>query len=70
MEPFALSRDTRRLLSEMGHDVSVDFNWPVWGQAAGILVGGKSIADIESGDGKRLNGAMDSRSVSGEAVGY
>ncbi|CAN7293618.1 gamma-glutamyltransferase [Rhizobium sp. LjRoot254] len=70
MEPFALSRDTRKLLSEMGHDVNIDFDWPIWGQAAGILVGGKSIEEIASGDGVRLNGAMDSRSVSGKAVGY
>jgi gamma-glutamyltranspeptidase/glutathione hydrolase len=70
MEPFALSRDTRKLLSEMGHDVNIDFNWPIWGQAAGILVGGKSVEEIEGGDGARLNGAMDSRSVSGKAVGY
>jgi len=70
MEPFALSRDTRKLMSEMGHDVNIDFDWPVWGQAAGILIGGKSIEEIDSGDGMRLNGAMDSRSVSGKAVGY
>jgi gamma-glutamyltranspeptidase/glutathione hydrolase len=50
--------------------VYIDFDWPIWGQAAGILVGGKSIEEIESGDGMRLNGAMDSRSVSGKAVGY
>jgi gamma-glutamyltranspeptidase/glutathione hydrolase len=70
MEPFALSKDTRKLLSEMGHDVNIDFDWPIWGQAAGILVGGKNVEEIANGDGARLNGAMDSRSVSGKAVGY
>lgn len=70
MEPFALSRDTQRLLSEKGHDVGVDPSWTIWGQAAGILVGGDSVKAIEAGDGARLNGAMDSRSLSGEAVGY
>ena len=41
-----------------------------WGQAAGILVGGKSLAEIEKGGGARYNGAIDSRAASGEAVGY
>ncbi|MGV3549842.1 gamma-glutamyltransferase [Rhizobium sp.] len=70
MEPFALSPDTQRLLAEMGHTVGIDPNWTIWGQAAGILVGGDSIAAIEEGKGPRLNGAMDSRSLSGKAVGY
>ena len=70
MEPFALSRDTQRLLSEMGYDIGIDPNWTIWGQAAGILVGGDSVKAIEAGKGARLNGAMDSRSLSGRAVGY
>jgi gamma-glutamyltranspeptidase/glutathione hydrolase len=70
MEPFALSRDTQKLLAEMGHDIGIDPSWTIWGQAAGILVGGDSVREIEAGDGARLNGAMDSRSLSGKAVGY
>lgn len=70
MEPFALSRDTQKLLAEMGYDVGIDPGWTIWGQAAGILVGGDSVSAIEAGDGVRLNGAMDSRSLSGKAVGY
>ncbi len=70
MEPFALSSDTLKLLTEMGHDVRIDANWPVWGQAAGILVGGKNLAEIEKGGGARYNGAMDSRAASGAAQGY
>ncbi len=70
MEPFALSSDTLKLLTEMGHDVRIDASWPVWGQAAGILVGGKNLAEIEKGGGARYNGAMDSRAASGAAQGY
>ena len=44
--------------------------WPVWGKAAGILVGGKDLATIKKGDGARYNGAMDSRVESGLAAGY
>ncbi|MCO4319476.1 gamma-glutamyltransferase [Phyllobacterium sp. 21LDTY02-6] len=70
MEPYALSADTMKVLTEMGHDVGIDKAWPVWGQAAGILVGGKSLAAIEEGGGARYYGAMDSRSGSGAAKGY
>lgn len=70
MEPFALSRDTLKILAEMGYDVGIDPNWTIWGQAAGILVGGDSLGAIESGKGARLNGAMDVRSLTGRAVGY
>ncbi len=70
MEPFALSSDTLKLLTEMGHNVWIDASWPVWGQAAGILVGGKNLAEIEKGGGARYNGAMDSRAASGAAQGY
>lgn len=70
MEPFALSRDTLKILADMGHNVGLDPGWPIWGQAAGILVGGKSLAEIEAGGGARLNGAMDSRAPAGAAVGY
>ncbi|WP_426127672.1 gamma-glutamyltransferase [Pararhizobium sp. PWRC1-1] len=70
MEPFALSSDTLKLLTEMGHDVQIDASWPIWGQAAGILVGGKNLPEIEEGGGARYNGAMDSRAASGAARGY
>ncbi|MDB5524643.1 MAG: ggt [Rhizobium sp.] len=70
MEPFALSPDTLKVLGAMGHNVQIDMNWPIWGQAAGILVGGKSLGEIKDGDGARLNGAMDSRAASGAARGY
>lgn len=70
MEPFALSSDTMKLLTEMGHDVGIDASWPVWGQAAGILVGGRNLSEIEEGGGARYNGAMDSRATSGAARGY
>lgn len=70
IEPFALSRDTEKLLAEMGHDVGIDPKWTIWGQAAGILVRGDSVKDIETGKGARLNGAMDVRSATGSAKGY
>ncbi|MEK1889184.1 MAG: gamma-glutamyltransferase [Phyllobacterium sp.] len=70
MEPYALSSDTRKLLTEMGHDVDIDKDWTIWGSAAGILVGGESLGDIDEGGGARYNGAMDSRATSGAAKGY
>ncbi|QND54963.1 gamma-glutamyltransferase (plasmid) [Phyllobacterium sp. 628] len=70
MEPYALSADTRKVLSDMGHVVQIDKDWSIWGQAAGILVGGESLSVIEKGDGARYNGAIDSRASSGEAKGY
>ena len=66
-EPHALSPDTVRLLTGMGYDVT---GGPLWGQAAGILVGGESLAEIEAGGGARYNGAIDSRAASGAAMGY
>ncbi|MGJ4858171.1 gamma-glutamyltransferase [Labrys sp. La1] len=70
-EPQALSPDTVKLLVEMGYKVDEgDPAWPVWGKAAGILVGGKDLATIKKGDGARYNGAMDSRVESGLAAGY
>lgn len=70
MEPYALSPDTRKLLSAMGHDVQVDENWTIWGQATGILIGGEGLAEIEAGGGARYNGAVDSRIGAGAARGY
>jgi gamma-glutamyltranspeptidase/glutathione hydrolase len=69
-EPYALSPDTMRVLEGMGYNVAVDKNWPFWGQAAGIMVGGKSLSEIAAGGGARYNGAMDSRAGSGTAGGY
>jgi gamma-glutamyltranspeptidase/glutathione hydrolase len=69
-EPYALSPDTMRLLEGMGYNVGIDKNWTIWGQAAGIMVGGKSLAEIATGGGARYNGAMDSRAGSGTAAGY
>ncbi|BCG83153.1 gamma-glutamyltransferase [Mesorhizobium sp. 113-3-3] len=68
VEPFGLSLDTERLLAGMGYHL--DLSDQTWGQAAGILVGGKSLAEIEKGGGARYNGAIDSRAASGEALGY
>jgi gamma-glutamyltranspeptidase/glutathione hydrolase len=72
IEPFALSADTLKVLRAMGHDIGPDKSWPVWGQAAGILIGGKTAADIAKGQtgGPRYFGAMDSRAASGAARGY
>ncbi|TGQ63395.1 MAG: gamma-glutamyltransferase [Mesorhizobium sp.] len=68
VEPFGLSPDTERLLASMGYHI--DLSDRTWGQAAGILVGGKSLGEIEKGGGARYNGAIDSRAASGEALGY
>jgi gamma-glutamyltranspeptidase / glutathione hydrolase len=69
-EPRALSPDTVKLLTGMGYDVHDDPNWLIWGQAAGILVGGKNLGEIGAGGGARYNGAIDARAGSGAAVGY
>ncbi|MDX8455663.1 gamma-glutamyltransferase [Mesorhizobium sp. VK9D] len=68
VEPFGLSPDTERLLAGMGYHL--DLSDQTWGQAAGILVGGKSLSEIEKGGGARYNGAIDSRAAAGEALGY
>jgi len=70
LEPYTLSPDTIRSLIAMGHTLDDGSGPPQWGQAAGILVGGKSLADIEKGGGARYNGAMDSRASEGSAGGY
>ena len=69
-EPYALSPDTIRALIAMGHTMDDGSGPPVWGQAAGIVVGGKSLKDIEKGGGARYYGAMDSRATEGSARGY
>ncbi|SFN84468.1 gamma-glutamyltranspeptidase / glutathione hydrolase [Mesorhizobium sp. NFR06] len=68
VEPFALSPDTQKLLAGMGYHL--DLSDETWGQAAGILVGGKSLGEIEKGGGARYSGAIDSRAAAGEALGY
>jgi len=70
VEPYALSPDTMKLLAGMGYDVGIDPDWTIWGEAAGILVGGRNLKEIEAGDGARYYGAIDSRATAGAAVGY
>ncbi|HLR47023.1 MAG TPA: gamma-glutamyltransferase [Deinococcales bacterium] len=57
-EPFALSRDTQRLLEQMGHTID---DSGTWGVAEAILV------DPETG---LLHGAHDSRRPAGSALGH
>jgi gamma-glutamyltranspeptidase/glutathione hydrolase len=70
VEAHGLSPDTVKLLTQMGHHVDIAEEGKTWGQAAGILVGGESLGEIAKGGGARYNGAIDSRALAGEAVGY
>ncbi|MGO8126911.1 gamma-glutamyltransferase, partial [Rhizobium ruizarguesonis] len=70
LEPYALSPDTEKTLAAMGYSFDGGNDAPQLGQAAGILVGGKSLAAIEKGGGARYNCAMDSRAAEGSASGY
>ncbi len=70
IEPRGLSPDTLRILAGQGYTVGVDPDWPIWGEAAGILVGGSDLAEIEAGTGPRYTGAIDSRATAGSAKGY
>lgn len=71
MEPYALSPDTRKILAGMGYTVGIDQDWTIWGEAAAILVGGRNLKQIESGDATaRYYGAIDSRATAGSAKGY
>lgn len=70
VENNGLSPDTLKLLSGMGYKLDVAGPGKVWGQAAGILVGGKNLSEIAKGGGARYNGAMDSRAASGKAAAY
>lgn len=70
MEPYALSPDTEKTLAAMGYNFDSGNDALLWGQAAGILVGGKSLAAITKGGGARYYGAMDSRATEGAARGY
>lgn len=58
LEPFALSKDTRKTLEDRGYHFTDD---ELWGAAEAIL------ADPETG---MLKGANDDRRPAGEAVGY
>ncbi|MCG7508879.1 gamma-glutamyltransferase [Mesorhizobium retamae] len=70
VEDNGLSPDTLKLLAGMGYSLSIAAEGKTWGQAAGILVGGRSLGEIQKGGGARYNGAIDSRAVAGEAQGY
>jgi gamma-glutamyltranspeptidase/glutathione hydrolase len=70
VEAHGLSPDTVKLLTQMGHHLDIAEEGKTWGQAAGILVGGESLGEIAKGGGARYNGAIDSRALAGEAVGY
>jgi gamma-glutamyltranspeptidase/glutathione hydrolase len=70
IEPHGLSPDTLKILTKMGYKVHEDPDWPFWGYAAGILVGGKDMAEIKAGTGARYNGAIDSRATAGASAGY
>ncbi len=70
IEPHALSPDTLRLLAGMGYQVGIDPDWTIWGEAAGILVGGRNLKEIAAGGGARYYGAIDSRAGAGAAIGY
>lgn len=70
VEPRGLSPDTLRALAGMGYKVGEDPDWSTWGQAAGIIIGGKNLKEIQDGSGSRYSGAIDSRAASGQAVGY
>ena len=70
MEPHALSPDTLRIHAGQGYTVGIDPDWTIWGEAAGILVGGRDLREIESGTGPRYTGAIDSRATAGSAKGY
>lgn len=79
VEPFALSRDTARLLAEMGHKI---VEQAPWGAAEAILIGPEedtTAAQATSGNdamaGSKpipgmLYGAHDDRRPAGAAVGY
>jgi len=70
VEAHGLSPDTVKMLSQMGHKLDIADEGKTWGQAAGILVGGESLGEIAKGGGARYNGAIDSRALAGEAIGY
>jgi len=66
VEPFALSPDTRRILTDMGHTFAES---PAWSHATGIIVGAPWLGGA-SRDGNRYYGANDPRRNTGLALGY
>ncbi|WP_395383317.1 gamma-glutamyltransferase [Mesorhizobium sp. UC22_110] len=70
VEHSGLSPDTQKLLAGMGYKLDIAEEGKTLGQAAGILIGGRSLGEIRKGGGARYNGAIDSRALAGEAQGY
>ena len=66
VEPFALSPDTRRMLTDMGHTFVEN---SAWSHATGIIVGAPWLGGA-SRDGNRYYGANDPRRNTGLALGY
>ena len=66
VEPFALSPDTRRMLTDMGHQIT---ETSPWSHAAGIMAGAPWLGGA-SRDGNRYYGAIDPRRNTGLALGY
>ena len=66
VETFALSPDTRKILTDMGHKLA---DPPPAGHAAGILVGAPSLGGKPRGS-NRFYGANDPRRNTGLALGY
>jgi gamma-glutamyltranspeptidase/glutathione hydrolase len=66
IEPFALSPDTRRMLTDMGHQI---VEGAPWSHATGIIIGSPWLGGA-SRDGNRYYGANDPRRNTGQALGY
>ena len=65
-EPFALSPDTRRMVTDMGHQI---VEGAPWSHAIGIMMGSPWLGGT-SRDGNRYYGAVDPRRNTGLALGY
>jgi len=66
VEPYALSPDTRRMLTDMGHQIVGE---APWSDATGIMIGAPWLGGT-SRDGNRYYGAVDPRRTTGSALGY
>jgi len=66
VEEFALSPDTRRMLTDMGHKFT---EGRPWSHAIGIITGAPSLGGTAR-DGNRFFGANDPRRATGLALGY
>jgi gamma-glutamyltranspeptidase/glutathione hydrolase len=66
VEPFALSPDTRRILTDMGHQI---VEGAPWSHATGIVIGSPWLGGA-SRDGNRYYGAVDPRRNTGLALGH